>query len=62
MHGCHKCSKITATLFVILGLLFLAADFGWFNWGLSWYTALFLLLGVTMCAKSGCKDCQKVCK
>ncbi len=31
---------------LIVGVLYLMADFGWFNWGVSWYTALFVLVGL----------------
>ena len=62
MCGCEKCSKMGAALLIIVGLLFLAADFGWFNWGVSWFTAAFLLMGICCCAMGSCKECKKVCK
>ncbi len=59
---CQKCGKMWAVVLLIVGLLFLAADFGWFNWGISWYTAGFLLVGLCGLMASGCPDCKKVCK
>ena len=59
MYGCKKCRKMTAILFLLLGLSLLAADLGyWTFWGISWAAGLFTILGVTGLAMGTCKDCQ----
>ena len=56
---CAKCSKVSGILFLVLGLLFLLRDLGtWDFWGISWWTALFVLFGVMMMASSHCKACN----
>jgi len=63
MDGCIKCRRITAGLFLLAGIGFLLADFGqWSFWNLQWYTLLFLIVGVTGLAMTGCKDCQAMKK
>jgi hypothetical protein len=42
--GC--CPAWFAWVTLIVGVLYLIADLGWFNWGISWYTALFVLAGL----------------
>lgn len=34
-------------IWLLAGVLFLVADFGWWNWGVSWYTVLFLVMGLS---------------
>ena len=59
MHCCQKCSKICAVLLLVLGLLFLAKDLGYWGFlGIQWYTVVFLLAGFAGLAASGCHDCQ----
>ena len=61
MMGCDKCVKIGGVLFVVLGLLFLLQDLGiWDFWNISWYTALFVLVGVVHLGSSTCADCRAV--
>jgi hypothetical protein len=61
MKGCGKCRKVGAVLFLVLGALFLARDLGyWSFWGVQWYSALFLLVGVVHLAQCQCKDCCAV--
>ncbi|HII16700.1 TPA: hypothetical protein HA361_02180 [Candidatus Woesearchaeota archaeon] len=57
---CSKCSKITGVLVLVAGILFLLVDIGfWKFFDLSWYTVVFLLLGLVGIASASCKDCQK---
>ena len=59
MHMCKKCGKLFSLLVLVLGVLFLLQDLGQWNfWGVSWYTALFLLLGISHLGTGYCKDCQ----
>jgi hypothetical protein len=59
--GCKKCSKISGILVLLLGVAFLLQDMGtWAFFNLSWYSALFLVVGVVMLAMNSCKDCQKL--
>ncbi len=59
MDGCQKCKKITAILLLVAGVGFLLADLDVWDFGsLSWYTVLFLIIGLTGFAKCTCKDCQ----
>ena len=61
MQGCEKCFKVGGALFLILGILFLLQDLAiWDFFGISWYTALFVLMGVVHLASSTCKECQAV--
>jgi|TARA_B100001971_G_C18226050_1_gene560476 hypothetical protein len=63
MHGCEKCSKICGYLVLALGILFLLQDMGkWAFFGISWYTALFLLIGVGKLGSGSCKGCQAEAK
>lgn len=59
---CHKCGKISASLFLLLGIAYLIADLStsWDFWGISWWTAVLLVVGVTHFAMSHCKDCQSI--
>jgi len=62
---CPKCRKITGWLFLVVGLVFLLRDLGvWsFNfWGIQWYTAVFVIWGLTKVCSSGCADCNKMGK
>ena len=58
MMGCTNCKRISGLLLIIFGLAFLLVDFKvWNFWGISWYSVLFILLGVVSCAMSMCPDC-----
>ncbi|HLC63509.1 MAG TPA: hypothetical protein VJJ21_04280 [Candidatus Nanoarchaeia archaeon] len=60
MHGCGKCKKASAVLLLLVGLAFLGKDLGWWSfWNITWYTALFLVIGISWTAKSCCGDCCK---
>lgn len=46
---------------MLAGLGFLFQDWkSWSFWGLSWYSVLFVILGVTGLGVAHCKDCQAV--
>ena len=58
--SCDKCKKCCTFGLLALGVLFLLQDLGtWAFWGISWYTALFLLVGVGGVATANCPDCKK---
>ena len=45
--------------FLVLGVLFLLKDLNkWNFWGISWYTALFIVVGIGHLGASKCKDCE----
>jgi fatty acid desaturase len=59
--GCPKCNKIVAILFLLVGILYLGQDYGWWDfWQLSWFTAVFLVIGIAKLGHSSCKDCQAI--
>ena len=63
MGMCSKCGKISGALFLVLGLAFLFVDLDmWSFFNVSWYTGLFLLLGLIMLAKSHCPQCHSMAK
>lgn len=45
-------------LTLVTGALFLLADLGMWDWGISWWTAAFLLIGLGKVGRSKCKDCK----
>jgi len=58
--GCAKCCKMGGGLFLLVGVLFLLVDLGmWDFWGIQWWTAAFLLLGVGKLGIAHCKACMK---
>jgi fatty acid desaturase len=61
LSGCPKCTKVIAALFLLVGILHLGQDYGWWDfWILSWYTTVFLVLGIIKLGHSKCNDCQAV--
>lgn len=59
---CRKCTTISGVLLLLVGLGFLLVDVGvWSFLGLSWWTVLFLVIGIVGIAKSQCADCQRMC-
>jgi len=55
---CCKCSKWLGAVVFIVGILFLLGDFGiWPFWGISWWTAAFILAGVGMFGMGSCHAC-----
>ena len=61
--GCKKCQGVCATVFLLLGIAFLARDLGyWTFWNINWFTALFLWLGLASFGMRKCADCQAMMK
>ena len=61
MMGCDKCLKLGGVLFAVLGILFLLQDLEiWPFWNISWYTALFVVIGVAHLGSSTCADCRAI--
>jgi len=61
MYGCNKCIKICGWTFLVLGILFMLQDFGiWYFWNISWWTALFVVMGIGSLASVKCPDCQAI--
>ena len=59
MMGCKKCMMIGGVSFLVLGIIFLLVDLGkWDFWGIQWFTALFIVMGIAHLGSSSCKDCQ----
>lgn len=59
--GCAKCTKITAVLFLVIGILYLGQDLSWWTfWTLNWYTTLFLLIGIVKFGHTKCPDCKAI--
>ena len=62
-HMCGKCSKLSAVLMLVIGVVFLLVDrHVWTFWGLQWWTVLFLLMGLGGLGSGTCKDCQAMKK
>ena len=40
------CPNWVAWVTLVAGVLYLLADLGVFNWGISWWTAAFVLMGL----------------
>ncbi|MBI2650138.1 hypothetical protein HYX04_02375 [Candidatus Woesearchaeota archaeon] len=61
MMGCSKCMKMGGATFLVLGLAYLAVDLGWWDfWGISWWTALFVVMGIAHLGSANCKDCRAI--
>ena len=59
MTGCSKCMKIGGATFLILGIAFLLRDMNyWDFWNISWWTALFVVMGIGSLGSSKCPDCK----
>jgi len=46
-----NCPSWMGWVVLIVGILYLLADLNVFNWGISWYTALFVLMGLSFVMK-----------
>ena len=47
--------------FLILGVLFLLQDFKiWNFWNISWYAALFVVVGIGQLGSSRCPNCEAI--
>ncbi|MFH1455864.1 MAG: hypothetical protein ABIF40_02855 [archaeon] len=63
MHGCKGHKWAFGLLILALGVLFLLVDLGiWTFWGINWWTAIFLLMGLTAVSHGCCKECKDMCK
>ena len=63
MGMCNKCTKMMGVLLLVLGLIFLVVDLEYWNFfGIQWWTALFLLMGVAKLGHGSCAECQAVSK
>ena len=61
MYGCSKCVKIGGLTFLVLGIAYLAVDLKWWTfWNISWWSALFVVMGIGSLGSSGCPDCKAV--
>ena len=59
MYGCSKCVKIGGASFLVLGILFLLKDRNiWNFWNISWWTALFVVIGIGSLGSAHCPDCR----
>jgi len=59
MQGCEKCRGLCGILILLLGIAFLLVDLGmWSFWNVSWYTAIFLVIGLGSLASKSCPNCQ----
>lgn len=58
---CKKCMLMCGLIFLVLGIIFLLVDFGvWSFWGIQWWSALFVIMGIGALASAGCPECQAV--
>jgi hypothetical protein len=63
MEMCDKCKKMGGIVLLVLGLLFLLQDLGvWGFWDISWYTALFILVGAAKLCSGACPECRALQK
>jgi len=61
MMGCKKCQGICGAGFLVAGILFLLQDMQvWNFWNISWYTFLFIWLGIGGLAMKSCPECQAI--
>lgn len=60
---CKKCLTLGGVSFLVLGVLFLLRDMNiWNFWGIQWWTALFIVIGVGQLGSANCPDCQAIRK
>lgn len=58
MYMCKKCGLLAALILLLIGIGFLLKDWEvWNFWSLSWWTVLFLFMGLVKLCKHGCKEC-----
>ena len=59
MMMCKKCMGICGVSMLVLGVLFLLVDLKvWSFWGISWWSAVLILMGVGKLASKACPDCN----
>lgn len=50
---------IGGAAFLVLGVVFLLKDIGkWGFWGINWWTALLIVVGIGQLGSSRCPDCE----
>ncbi len=55
---CNGCMKKGGIVLLVLGVLFLLADLGyWKFWNIQWWTVVFLLAGLVHIGAGKCPDC-----
>jgi hypothetical protein len=60
MGHCKKCGTHCAIIFLVLGVLFLLRDLNvWDFWGISWWTALLIVMGGGALLGRNCPDCNE---
>jgi hypothetical protein len=53
--------SVCGSLFFVIGLVFLLQNLKvWTFWGIQWYTALFIIMGLGMLTSKSCPDCCKM--
>ena len=53
--------KMGGASFLILGIVFLLKDLNYWNfWNISWWTALFVVMGVAHLGSANCPDCKAI--
>lgn len=58
---CRTCGSISGMMLLVLGFLYLLVDLGvWDFWGVSWWTAILLILGLSLVASGKCHECRVV--
>ena len=58
---CGKCFKCGGLLFLIVGILLLLQNLNvWNFWGIQWYSAFFIIIGLGSLFSGCCKECKTV--
>lgn len=58
---CGKCSTMSGVVVLLVGVAFLISNLTTWNfWGIQWYSAAFILIGVGMLGSSCCGQCNTV--
>ena len=51
--------KMGGATFLVLGIVFLLRDLNiWDFWNISWWTALFVVMGIAHLGSANCPDCK----
>ncbi len=58
---CKKCMGFCGWLMLVIGVLFLLRDFNvWNFWNIQWWTAVFILMGLSHIGMKNCAECCKM--
>jgi len=61
MMGCSKCMKMGGASLLVLGIIFLLVDLSiWDFWNISWWTALFAVMGIGTLGSANCRECRAI--